>query len=102
MRLTKTLGCLPLLLVLTCMQPLAAQTPANQDAHIAAQASQRLNLNQATLEQLQALPGIGPSRAAAILALREQKGRFEQVEELQEIRGIGPSLTERLRDRVSF
>lgn len=56
-----------------------------------------LDLNAATRDQLVALPGIGPSRAEAILALRESRGRLESVEDLRSVRGIGPATLERLR-----
>ena len=49
-----------------------------------------LDLNHATPAQLEQLPGIGPVTAAAIVAWREQHGRFSRVEELQEVDGIGP------------
>jgi competence ComEA-like helix-hairpin-helix protein len=49
-----------------------------------------INLNSATAEQLKALPNIGPARAAAIIAYREQQGGISSIDELQNIRGIGP------------
>ncbi|WP_229117414.1 helix-hairpin-helix domain-containing protein [Enemella dayhoffiae] len=50
----------------------------------------KLNLNSATVEQLDALPGVGPVTAQKILAWRTQHGRFNRIEELQEVPGIGP------------
>ncbi len=49
-----------------------------------------IDLNAATVEQLDTLPGVGPVTAAKILAWREQHGRFRNVAELQEVDGIGP------------
>ncbi len=49
-----------------------------------------LNLNTATVQQLESLPGIGPVTAARIIAWREANGGFTRVEELQEVDGIGP------------
>lgn len=60
----------------------------------------RLDLNRATAAQLEALPGIGSSKAAAIVAAREQGGGFRSVDELEEVRGIGPALLEKLRPLV--
>lgn len=49
-----------------------------------------VNLNTATEAQLDALPGIGPSLAAAIIAERDRRGGFRNVSELGSVRGIGP------------
>lgn len=49
----------------------------------------RLDLNSATVEELVALPGIGPKRAQAIINLRSQQGRFRCIEDLLRVRGIG-------------
>lgn len=57
----------------------------------------RLNLNDATLEELESLPGIGPARARAIQRWREEQGSFRELEELLEVPGIGPATIERLR-----
>lgn len=60
-----------------------------------------LDLNTATLAQLEELPGIGPSTARAILDERERRGRFGSVEELLDVRGIGPAKLDGLRDLVT-
>ena len=59
-----------------------------------------VNLNAATLSDLDGLPGIGPARAAAILQEREVHGPFASVEELSRVSGLGPAAIARLRDRV--
>jgi competence protein ComEA len=59
-----------------------------------------LDLNAATLEQLDALPGIGPSTAQAILEHRTRIGRFRSVDELLDVRGIGPAKLEQIRSLV--
>ena len=48
-----------------------------------------ININTATAEQLQALPGIGPTRAAAIVADRQANGPFRIAEDLMRVSGIG-------------
>lgn len=48
-----------------------------------------VDLNTATSAELEELPGIGPALAAAIIAERERRGRFRNVQELREVRGIG-------------
>ncbi len=60
----------------------------------------RLNLNDASLEELESLPGIGPARARAIVHWREERGFFRELEELLEVPGIGPATLERLRPLV--
>jgi competence protein ComEA len=59
-----------------------------------------LNLNTATLEQLDELDGIGPATAQSILDYREEHGGFSSVEELGEVPGIGDVRLASLRDQV--
>ena len=59
-----------------------------------------VDLNTATLEQLDDLPGVGPATAQAILDYRQEHGRFGQVQELLEVRGIGEAKLADLRARV--
>jgi len=61
-----------------------------------------VNINTASVDELQALPGIGEARARAIVERREKSGPFDSVEQLGEIRGIGASLVERLRPHVTL
>jgi competence protein ComEA len=63
---------------------------------------QPLNLNMATLEQLDLLSGIGPVTAQKILDLREERGGFGSVEELGEVPGIGDKRMESLRAEVTL
>jgi competence protein ComEA len=62
----------------------------------------RVHLNTATLEQLDALPGIGPVTAQRILDYREEKGAFQSVDELDAVSGIGPARLEQLRELVDL
>lgn len=59
-----------------------------------------IDLNTATAEQLDALPGVGPVTAAAIVAWRAAHGKFSNVDELGDVDGIGPARLERLRALV--
>ncbi len=59
-----------------------------------------VDLNTATAEQLEALPGVGPATSKAILAYRSSHGRFRSVTELLEVPGIGPTKLEALRPLV--
>jgi competence ComEA-like helix-hairpin-helix protein len=60
-----------------------------------------LNINSATLRQLDSLSGVGPAKAAAILRYREEHGPFTAVEQLGQVPGFGPQALERLRDRLT-
>jgi competence protein ComEA len=59
-----------------------------------------VDLNAATMAQLDALPGVGPVIAGRIVAWREQNGRFARVEDLTEVQGIGEATFARLRSLV--
>lgn len=59
-------------------------------------ADEVLNINEATQEQLEALPGIGETIAGRIIAYREKYGDFHDVGELREIEGIGSRLLDEL------
>ena len=61
-----------------------------------------LDLNRATAEQLESLPGIGAVKAAAILAVRDTKGGFQSMDELEAVRGIGPALVKKLAPHVKL
>ncbi len=59
-----------------------------------------VNLNTATVEQLDALPGVGPVTAAAIVAWRDANGKFASVDQLGDVDGIGPARLDKLRALV--
>lgn len=59
-----------------------------------------IDLNTATAEQLDLLPGVGPATAASILAYRTEHGRFKSVGELMEVRGIGEAKFAAIRPKV--
>jgi competence protein ComEA len=59
-----------------------------------------IDLNTATVEQLDTLPGIGPVTAAAIVAWRNANGKFTSVDQLGDVDGIGPARLEKLRSLV--
>ncbi|MCS0786646.1 helix-hairpin-helix domain-containing protein [Cytobacillus firmus] len=61
----------------------------------------KINLNQANESELQTLPGIGPSKAAAIIEHRETNGPFKDVADLKLISGIGEKTFEKLKDHIS-
>ena len=56
-----------------------------------------MNLNTATSEQLQQVPGIGPATAGKILQMRKTSGPFKSVDDLLAIRGLGAKRLEKMR-----
>ena len=60
-----------------------------------------VDLNTATESELDALPGIGPATATAIIAHRDRHGAFTSVDQLLEVRGIGPAKLEQLEGLVT-
>lgn len=77
----------------------ATATPTPTSGAVSPEA--RVNLNTATLAELLTLPGIGETRAQAILAYRAEHGPFTRIEELQNVSGIGPATYEKLAPYVT-
>jgi competence protein ComEA len=75
--------------VLINTHALAADTQGTQPAAQAAPSKPALNLNTATLDQLETLPGIGRKTAERILEYRTKAGGFKRIEELMNVKGIG-------------
>lgn len=61
----------------------------------------KINLNTATVDQLDSLPGIGPAIAQRIVSHREQHGGFRTVDDLQKVSGIGPAKFGSVKDLVT-
>ncbi len=60
-----------------------------------------VDVNRATADELDALPGVGPATASAIVTERERNGPFLTVEDLERVPGIGPAKLAALRDLVT-
>jgi competence protein ComEA len=78
-----------------------ARAALGGSAPSAATPSGPVHLNTATLEELDALPGVGPVTAQKILDYRQQHGAFASVDELDAIPGIGPARLDTLRKLVA-
>lgn len=87
------------------VQPIAAYlvmaNSAAVDASIHTETTQgKININTASAQQLESLPGIGPTYARAIIAHRTQ-APFRSIDEITEVRGIGPKRYEGIRDQIA-
>jgi competence protein ComEA len=61
---------------------------------------QTININTATAEQLDALPGIGPTKAQAIIDYRNEHGRFDSIEDIQNVKGIKEGEFSKIKDYI--
>ena len=64
-------------------------------------ASTKISINEASLEELMQLPGIGESKAQAIIEYRDQVGVFQTIEELKEVSGIGEALFDQIKENIT-
>lgn len=64
--------------------------------------SGKININVADETQLTTLPGIGPAKAKAIIAHREEQGKFQSIEGLKDVTGIGDKTFEQLKDLIDI
>jgi competence protein ComEA len=84
-------------------QPIAAQAQAASPARAVSpsKAVSKVNLNRASAEELQTLPGVGPVLAQRMVEWRKAHGRYRTVDDLQEVKGVGKKRLEQLRPLVS-
>lgn len=64
--------------------------------------SDKININTATAEELDKLPGVGPAKAEDIISYRESNGRFKTVDELKNVKGIGESSFEKIKEKITI
>jgi competence protein ComEA len=66
-----------------------------------AAAAAAVNLNTASVAQLEVLPGIGPRTAERIVEYRQKNGQFKKIEELMNVKGIGEKSFLKIKDRIT-
>ena len=79
----------------------APQTESIADPTMVPVEDKRVNLNTATLEELEALPGVGPSIAKNIIAYREAHGGFAAPEEIMNVKRIGEKTFDKLKAHIT-
>ena len=63
--------------------------------------NQKININTASVKELDALPGIGPTMAKRIEEYRKSKGAFTSIEDIKHVKGIGDGLFKKIRHRIT-
>ncbi|HJF22690.1 helix-hairpin-helix domain-containing protein [Staphylococcus lentus] len=76
------------------------QIPSNLNKQSSQNENVEVNINTATKEQIQKIPGIGPSKADAIIKYREAKGDFKSIDDMKKIKGFGDKTVESLKEYV--
>lgn len=86
---------------LACLVLLTALAVSSADAVEQNSLEGVVNINTASAEQLEMLPGVGEVRARAILSERKDQGGFKSIDDLRAVKGVGDSLLERMRPYVT-
>ncbi|MCX4340414.1 MAG: helix-hairpin-helix domain-containing protein [Lachnospiraceae bacterium] len=77
------------------------ESPGQTEAKSAKQADDRININTATKQELCSIPGVGETRAAAIISYRESHGGFAKPEDIMKVNGIKEGMYEKIKDSIS-
>lgn len=81
----------------------AAVPFASANDEVVSAVSETININTATADEISAaLSGVGPAKAQAIVAWREEFGGFQHLEELEEVKGIGASTIDKNKAKITL
>ena len=97
----RTLLSLVTLVALLAVHPQAQATREKSPVGPVAKPGVLVNLNTATVADLQDLPGVGPKVAGRIIEYRQKRGPFKKIEELMNVQGIGEKSFLKLRSQVT-
>ena len=78
----------------------SSKTATNENTNNKEAKQSKININKATQEELDTLPGIGPSTAMKIIEYRKEKGNFKTIEEIKEVSGIGEAKYSKIKDLI--
>jgi competence protein ComEA len=84
-----------------CGEAASAAVSPGGAAPSASSAAGPININTATVEQLDVLPGVGPAIAGRIVSYREAYGAFAAIEEIMNVQGIGPATFEEIKGMIA-
>lgn len=99
----KLLSGLLILSAFILQSPIVNAEPINMldaSSAVASGVSQKIDLNTANVSELQTLPGVGVSKAEAIIAYRENVGPFLEIAQITEVKGIGEKMLSKLQQYV--
>ena len=91
---------LGVLLIAFALSILVPSSDAAEEAKKEAKLEGVVNINTATSEQLQLLPGIGKKKAEDIIKHREKKGEFKAPEDIKKVKGIGKGIFKKMKDNI--
>jgi len=77
----------------------AEDTPAS-DTPLTTGVTEKININTASVEQLQNLSGVGEKKAQAIIDYRNENGSFETIEEIMKVKGIGQGIFDKIKNSI--
>lgn len=86
----------------TTTQKATSATTASSTTNGQVAAGQIVNINTASLDELDTLPGIGPAYAQRIIDYRTQNNGFKSINTIQDVKGIGPITFEKLKDLITI
>ncbi len=91
-----------LVLGLSLCSPVAAMAKDENPAHAPKVAKElpRVDVNKASLEELESIKGVGPALAERIIAYRNENGKFKTAQDLTNVKGIGQAKFNRIKDQV--
>ena len=89
-----------LLLCALCLS--AAPLTYAQQAGVQAEQASMVSINRASEAELAKLPGIGPKKAAAIIAYRNEHGEFKSLDDLQNVKGVGKASMKALKGKIKL